>query len=153
MVKSALFHFAFVLLSLVSFTNAQAAPADDQMIVLRAGTPITVTLNQTVSSANAQVGNTVEFMVRNDVVVNGKIVIAAGAMAEGWVKNVQRACPGSPARLVITVESAQAVDGSRVFLQSIPFTVQGQPQSQAPAQARIGTNLSARTRNDARINA
>jgi hypothetical protein len=147
--------------SLMSFNAAPyEAACDDMMVTLRAGTPISLTLNQTVNSHEVQIGNTVEFMVRSNVTVNGQVVIAAGSIAEGMVKNVINPCPDNDcqakcAKLEIVVETAQAVDGQRVFLRSIPFTVKGQccGKCNEPAVANIGASMSARVQNDININA
>lgn len=145
---------------LMSFSPAPSDSCVDAMVTLRAGTPISLTLNQTVNSQDVQIGNTVEFMVRSNVTVNGQVVIAAGSIAEGMVKNVVNPCPGSKckekcAKLEIVVETAQAVDGQRVYLRSIPFTVKGEccGDCNEPAIANIGTSLSARVQNDMNINA
>lgn len=162
MIKSALFTlFAFVSVAMMSFTTIApetAALEEVQVITLRAGTPVSLTLNQTVNADDVQIGNTVEFIVKNNVTVNGKVVIAAGSIAEGMVKDVEGTCKKCKKReycskLEITVETAQAVDGQNVFLNSIPMVIKGDCCCGEPAKANIGTALSARVRNDIKINA
>ena len=46
-------------------------------------------MNEAFSADQVSVGNAIDFMVRSDVTVNGKVVIAAGSIAEGWVKSVR----------------------------------------------------------------
>ncbi len=138
--------------------SAQAHPAATP-ITLRAGTPVSLTLNQTVSSQDVQVGNVVEFMVRSNVTVNGQVVIAAGSIAEGIVKHVEnpchKGCDAKCAKLEIVVETVQAVDGQRVYVRSIPFVVKGEccGRCNEPAIANIGATVSARVQNDTNINA
>ncbi|MCO6479431.1 MAG: hypothetical protein J5I94_22545 [Phaeodactylibacter sp.] len=150
----------FIAAALMSFTAAPSEGGVTTMLTLRAGTPVSLTLNQTVSSHDVQIGNTVEFLVRSNVTVNGQVVIAAGSIAEGMVKNVVNPCPDNSckaqcAKLEIVVETVQAVDGQRVFLRSIPFTIKGEccGRCNEPAVANIGAVLSARVQNDIKINA
>ena len=146
--------FALFVLVASSFT----AQANDLLITLRAGTPVSLTLNQTISSDDAQIGNVVEFLVRSNVTVNGQVVIAAGSIAEGMVTQVTKTCPGCSAecaKLVINVETVQAVDGQRVFLRSIPLTIKGEccGNCNEPAVGNIGKVISARVQNDSQIDA
>ncbi len=149
--------FALLLLAISSLT-ATANDNQDILITLRAGTPVSLTLNQTISSDDAQIGNVVEFMVRSNVTVNGQVVIAAGSIAEGMVTNVTKTCSNCSAecaKLVITVETVQAVDGQRVFLRSIPMTIKGEccGNCNEPAIGNIGRVISARVQNDTQIDA
>lgn len=127
------------------------SPAPYQLLTLTAGTQVSVLLNEAIDAESVAIGNSLDFTVRSNVVVNGKVVIAAGATATGWVKNVKRACGGKCAEITITVESAQAVDGQTVNLRSIPHTVKA-PCCQGTTTASIGTNLTARVLNDVKIN-
>ncbi len=162
MIKSALFTlFAFVSVAMMSFTTTapKSATFDGlSPITLRAGTPVSLTLNQSLNADEAQIGNTVEFIVKNNVTVNGKVVIAAGSIAEGMVKDVEGTCKKCKkkdfcSKLEILVETAQAVDGQNVFLNSIPLIIKGDCCCGEPAKANIGTAVSARVRNDIKINA
>ena len=150
---------AIITMALMSFSASPYEAAEDTMITLRAGTPVSLTLNQSVSSQDVQIGNVVEFLVRSNVTVNGHVVIAAGSIAEGMVKNVVNTCPGGCeakcSKLEIVVETVQAVDGQRVFLRSIPLTVKGEccGRCNEPAVANLGTTLSSRVQNDIKINA
>lgn len=146
-------------IALMSFSTTASMEGEDTMISLRAGTPVSLTLNETVNSQEVQIGHTVEFLVRSNVTVNGQVLIAAGSIAEGMVKNVANPCSNGCdikcAKLEIVVETVQAVDGQRVFLRSIPFTVKGKccGRCEEPAVANIGAVLSSRVQNDIKINA
>ena len=149
--------FALFVFVASSFT-AMANDNHDILITLRAGTPVSLTLNQTISSDDAQIGNVVEFMVRSNVTVNGQVVIAAGSIAEGMVTDVTKTCDKCAedcAKLVISVETAQAVDGQRVYLRSIPLTIKGEccGNCNEPAVGNIGHVVSARVQNDSPIDA
>ena len=112
-----------------------------------------------VSSEEVEIGNTIEFTVRSNVTVNGKVLIAAGAIAEGWVKDVIKTCEGCNAKdqcakLVLVVQNVQAVDGQRVNLRSLPYTVKGKCCcGGGPAVAKFGSVLSSRVLNDIKIDA
>ena len=147
--------FASALLLVAQLSFAASIPAPSmQMITLRAGTAVSLTLNETFNAEDVSVGNAIDFMVRSNVTVNGKVVIAAGAIAEGWVKDVKGACDGTCkgcATITITVESVQTVDGQRIYLRSIPHVIKA-PCCRGAANGNIGTNLSARVLNDIIIN-
>src|SRR5215469_15525306 len=64
-----------------SFAEGQQAAATPATFVLQDGTPIKLRLSQTVSSADAQVNDRVEFEVLEDVMVDNVVVIPKGAAA------------------------------------------------------------------------
>ncbi|MCE7924534.1 MAG: hypothetical protein DYG98_15920 [Haliscomenobacteraceae bacterium CHB4] len=150
--------FVFRSLFAVAFTlanaavNALPAPAFYQLVNLTAGTVVNVTLNESIDAESVSVGNSLDLMVRANVTVNGKVLIAAGATATGWVKSVKKGCDGKCSEITITVENAMAVDGQMVNLRSIPHVVKA-PCCKGTAKADIGANLSARVLNDIKINA
>jgi hypothetical protein len=152
------FRFALIAALAMSTFTASAVPthlsssaAWMQIITLTAGTQVNVMLNELVDSESVTIGNALDFTVRSNVMVNGKVLIAAGATATGWVKNVKKACGGKCVELTITVESATAVDGQTVNLRSIPHIVRV-PCCDGSTTANIGTNLTAHVLNDLKIN-
>ncbi|HMX40760.1 MAG TPA: hypothetical protein PKD78_10550 [Saprospiraceae bacterium] len=159
MIYRASFRFAFI--AAIVFASVQvraAAPcmamppfSVQQLVTLTAGTQVSVMLNEVVDSENIAIGNALDFSVRSNVVVNGKVLIAAGATATGWVKNIKKGCSGKCAELTITVESATAVDGQTINLRSIPHIIRV-PCCNGSTTANIGTNLTAHVLNDTRIN-
>lgn len=158
MFSNLLNRFALVALfaSATTFSTnaAPVQPVENEaftMLILRAGTTVSLQLNQTFTATDVQVGNSLDFLVRSDVTVNGKVVIAAGSLAEGWVKSVANGCNGKCAEITIEVNNVQAVDGQRVNLRSIPHVIKA-PCCGANTSASIGTNLSARVLNDLKIN-
>jgi hypothetical protein len=90
--------------------------------------------------------------VRSNVTVNGKVLIAAGASASGWVKKVKKVANGEYAEITVTVEEAQAVDGQMVRLRSTPHIIKANCAG-SEAILEIGTNLRANVLNDIRIDA
>ena len=116
------------------------------MVMLSAGTPVQVTLNEALDLDVVMTGHAVDFTVRNNVVVNGKVLIAAGAWAAGIVRKVKVGCDGNCGTITITVEEARAVDGSVVRLRSMPHTMNAEV-------ANVGVNLRALVLDDAWVNA
>lgn len=116
-----------------------------------AGTIVSVTLNEVVEINDVEVGNSIDFFVRSNVVVKGNIVIKSGAIAEGWVQKVEKSCDGYCEKITISVENVQAVDGQRIYLRSIPHVVKVNCCSKKdndPAIIPLGTNMSARFLNN-----
>jgi len=137
----------------LNLSAAPSVPAPmDALINLRAGTSVSLTLNEELDPTMLSVGNSVDFMVRSNVTVNGKVVIAAGSIAEGWVKNVTSGCDGQCSKITITVENVQSVDGQRVNLRSIPHTFKAPCCDNSNGKMNIGTNLRAQVLNDIKIN-
>ncbi|MCB9264987.1 MAG: hypothetical protein H6558_08180 [Lewinellaceae bacterium] len=126
-------------------------------VTLYAGTPVYLTLNQEVSSADVEVGHTVDFLVRSNVTVGGKVLIAAGSIAEGRVtkvvKSCGRRCNERCAEVAIAAESVQAVDGQRIYLRGVPYEVKADCFSDTPAVANVGEPVSSRILNNVKINA
>lgn len=140
-------------------TPSFATPPVDVFITLRAGTVVSLTLNEEVSTDEVYVGNTLDFTVRSNVTVNGQVLIAAGTIAEGMVTKVKRACKGQCPEITITVDNVQSVDGQRIFLRSRPHILKAKccnkcgHDDDEPATLQIGTNLSANVLNDIDIDA
>lgn len=154
MIKSTLFSlFATLCVSFLSFTTS--APLDG-IVMLPAGTALSVKLNQTVEANEVEIGNAIEFIVKSNVTVNGKVVIAAGSIAEGTVKNVEKTCNKCKrdycSKLELAVETVQAVDGQNIYVRSIPLVIKGNCRG-AEATANIGATVSARIQNNVKINA
>jgi len=83
-------------------TLAQAATS------VPAGTAITVTIDQSISSKNAQVGQGVVGTVAHDVTVDGKVVIPKGAHAKLVVSSVQASGRlSTPAKLYLRLKSVE----------------------------------------------
>ena len=160
-----LFKICCFLLTLISTTNGFALSVNPNpcptnktafnYVTLPSGTIVYVELNETVSSDKKKVGNTVVFTIRNNVVVNGKIVILAGSTAYGKVKAVSNpcscnACNGDDASITIVVENVQAVDGTMVYLNSSPHTTSGNCM-EGTATIEMGTAITGRVRDNNKI--
>jgi len=88
-------------------------------IVLPDGTELFVETLEEISSKTAVEGDPLTFRVKEDVTVNGKVLIAKGAIAKGVVSNAKKSGRmGKGGDLSIRVESTVTVDGQKVRLRS-----------------------------------
>ena len=83
------------------------------------GTPIKLELTQTLTSGKAKEGEAVTYRTRDDILVNGEIVIAKGAKGLGKVtESKRRGMLGKKGKLEFTVESVTAMNGTPVPLRT-----------------------------------
>jgi hypothetical protein len=89
-------------------------------LVLEDATPIKLRINRTVSSADAHVGDTVDFEVLEDTAINGTLVIAKGGLAFATVTDAQskrRMARGG--KLNINIDYVKLVSGEKAALRAI----------------------------------
>lgn len=100
-------------------TRAQDAPAAAAEVVLPDGTQLNVITTEEISSKTAAEGDALTFKVDEDIVVNGKVVIAKGTLVKGEVSNAKKSGRmGKAGALSIRVLSTEAVDGQKVKLRA-----------------------------------
>lgn len=86
-----------------------------QSVKLEEGTQIRLKLLQDLSSATAQVGQTISFEVLDAVKQDGVVVIAEGAQALGTITLAEpKKSLGRAGKLNIRLEYVKAVDGSKI---------------------------------------
>lgn len=88
--------------------------------VLEDGTPVKLRINRTVSSADAHVGDTVDFEVLEDVAVNGTLVIPKGGLAFATVTEAQskrRMARGG--KLDINIDYVKLLSSEKAALRAI----------------------------------
>ena len=88
--------------------------------VLEEETPVRLRLNRTISSADAHVGDTVDFEVLDDITVNGTLVIPKGGLAFATVTEAQakrRMARGG--KLDINIDYVKLVSGDRAALRAV----------------------------------
>ena len=96
------FSLSLIALCFSFATLAQAATS------VPAGTAITVTIDQSISSKNAHAGQGVVGTVAHDVAVDGKVVIPKGAHAKLVVSSVQASGRlSTPAKLYLRLKSVE----------------------------------------------
>ena len=88
--------------------------------VLEDATPMRLRFNRTVSSADAHVGDTVDFEVLQDISVNGVLVVPKGGLAFGTVTEAQpkrRMARGG--KLEINLDYVKLVDSEKAALRAV----------------------------------
>lgn len=114
---------------------------DGSAIVVQYGTPVKLRLGRTVSSADAHVGDSVDFKVVEDVRSGDIPVIPRGSTALGTVieaKNKHRL--GRGGKLGIRIDCVRLADGSEVPLRATK-AARGGAHTQLMAGAMVGTAL------------
>jgi hypothetical protein len=97
--------------------GAQAATPAQMHISLPNGTPIRLQLAETISTANATLGERVPFVVVEDVVHDGVTVIPEGTAVTGTVAKVSKKLPAAmPDKLALSVDSLTLDDGQKLRL-------------------------------------
>lgn len=113
--KVMLRRISFLLACCMLSMSVQAVPGHS--VILKAGTMIPMSLAHDVHGQSVHVGQMISFKVLNDIVVDGKTVVEAGAMAQGVVSHVKKArMMGLPGELEVAVRSVTAVDGTVIPL-------------------------------------
>jgi len=91
-----------------------------------AGTPVTVKIDQEVSSKEFPAGSKVKASVASDVVIDNVVVIRAGAPAEVTVISSRKAgAVGQAGAITLQVNSIQAVDGTKITITSASLAKTG----------------------------
>ncbi|MET0647839.1 MAG: hypothetical protein ABW208_14580 [Pyrinomonadaceae bacterium] len=88
-------------------------------IVLPDGTELTVITTEEISSKTATEGDPLTFKIDEDVLVNGKVVIARGALVKGEISNAKKSGRmGKGGTLSIRILSTTTVDDQKVKLRA-----------------------------------
>ena len=101
---------------------APAPPADAApvLIKLEDGTPVHLILGETISSADAQVGQTLELEVVDDILVDGVLVVQHGSTAWATVTSAQaKRRMGRAGHLDINIDKVRLADGEKVLLRAV----------------------------------
>jgi hypothetical protein len=90
-----------------------------QTRTLQDGTPVRLRLNSTISSANAHVGETVDFEITEPVISQNYVVIPKGAVALGRVTKVEvKRRFGRAGALELSIDSVRLPDGRTIPLRA-----------------------------------
>jgi hypothetical protein len=93
------------------------APVTKGISVVPDGTEVDLKLAETISSARAMVGQRIRFRVAKDVVVNGYVVIADGALAIGTITKADpKKWAGRSGKLEMSLQDVTAIDGTKIDL-------------------------------------
>jgi hypothetical protein len=118
--------------------SQNATPPENR---LEDGTPVRLRLQRTVSSADAQVDERVDFDVLEEVKVNGIVVIPKGSLALGTVTAAQpkrRMARGG--KLDINIDSVRLANGDKAALRAVK-NLSGGGHTGAMAGAMVATSL------------
>ena len=116
--------------------SAQPAP-----FVLHDGTPVRMRLSRTLSSHDAQLGETVDFEVLDDVKVEDRVVVKRGAVALATVTEAQpKRRMGRGGKLNVNIDSVRLANGDKVALRAIKESKGGGHQG-AMTGAIVGTAI------------
>lgn len=111
-----------VLAALTALSLAQ------QPFVLTDGTPIRVRLNRNISSAHAKVGETVDFDVVEDVLVNGVVVIQRNSRVLATVTEARpKGLMGKAGKLNVNTDHARSILGEKIALRAVKEYKNGDP--------------------------
>lgn len=106
-----------LILLAVIFFNCYPFPVFAETVKLKAGTFVPAVLAQTLSSEESHTGDTVNYTVGSDVVVDGKTVISAGTLIQATVSYAEEArMIGQPGKMSISFVSTTAVDDQKILL-------------------------------------
>ena len=90
-----------------------------QTIAVPDGTEFAVVTAEEISSKTAAEGDPLTFKVADNVTVDGRVVIAEGAIVKGVVSEAQKSgMMGRGGKLNIRIESVAAVDGQKIKLRA-----------------------------------
>ena len=110
---------------LVLALSPSSLPAQ-QPFVLTDGTPLRVRLNRSVSSADAKVGEPVDFDVVEDILVNGAVVIQRGSKVLATVTEAQpKGLMGKAGKLNVSLDHARSVLGEKIALRAVKENERG----------------------------
>lgn len=114
---------------------AAAANSRTQMpVIIPAGTPLTVAIDQDLSSASVNQGQQISFHLTSDYSEFGHVLISQGTAVHGTVAHVaRRSAGGNPGTLTVQVTSVRAVDGTKIPLRGTDKAVGKNRQGQAAA--------------------
>jgi len=121
--------------------QAQAPAASPGKPVLEDGTPVKLRLTRNLSSADARVGDTVDFEVLEEVRVGELLVVPKGGIAWASVTEAQakrRMARGG--KLDVNIDSVRLIDGEKVALRAVK-EAKGGGHTGAMTAAIVGTAI------------
>ncbi|MGB7026365.1 MAG: hypothetical protein WBD72_03660 [Candidatus Acidiferrum sp.] len=119
----------------------QNAGMPDRTFVLEDATPIKLVLGETISSADATVGQLVSFEVVEDILVDGVVVIPNGGTAWATVTAAQtKRRMGRGGKLDLNIDKVRLADGSKTLLSAVK-NAKGGGHTGAMTGAIVATSL------------
>jgi hypothetical protein len=119
----------------------QVAQNPSKAFLLQDGTPVHLVLSENISSADAVTGQTVEFEVVDDVVVEGLLVIPHGSTAWATITDAEhKKRMGRAGKLDMNIDKVRLADGEKVLLRAVK-DVRGGTHTGAMVGAMVVTSL------------
>ena len=95
-------------------------PPSSNKVVLEDGTPVRLRLGRTVSSADAHVGDTVDFDVLDEIKVGDLVVVPKGSTAWATVTEAEhKRRMGRGGKLNMNIDSVRLADGEKAALRAV----------------------------------
>lgn len=117
--------FLFLLSSFV-LLGGTALSQNSKNVVIKAGTIVPLSAVNTVKAADVEEGQTVDFRVSQDVMVDGVCVIKRGSLAKGKVTEAKKSSlAGTKGRLSINVSSLTLSSGEPLFFTNTDVRISG----------------------------
>ena len=89
-------------------------------LVLQDATPVRLRINRTLSSADAAVGDRIDFEVLDEVRIGNTVVVARGGSAIGTVTQAEKKRRmGRGGKLDLTIDFVRAVNGDKIALRAV----------------------------------
>lgn len=108
---------ALVLVVYLAAIVPVSAIAQAVSVSVPVGTLVELVFDQEITPATASMGQRVNLRVANAVVINGKTVVAAGAMAVGEVtQSIRPGAVGKEGQIGVVAKTVPAVDGTTIPL-------------------------------------
>jgi hypothetical protein len=116
------------------------APAAGNAVLVLGGTPLKIALTTAIASNTAHSGDPFQFKALDNLVVDGWIVVAKGALGEGQVMTAESAGGnGHPGKLTLRFDWVYGVDAMKVALSDVPSQQNGEDKKGAASTATIAT--------------
>lgn len=110
----------FCVTTLLVLTSLPVPLQAQSPFLLTDGTPVRVRLNRNLTSADAKVGDPVDFDVVEDIIVNGAVVIERGSRVLATVTDAApKARMGKAGRLTVNIDHARSVLGEKIALRAV----------------------------------
>ena len=133
--------YLFLMMLLLPGLSAQQLSSFPARLVIPDGTPVDLRLSESISSAHAQVGDVLNFVVVKDVSFDHFTVIQAGTVARGFVTGVKgRRLLGMGGHISLKLDSVALVNGDRVKLRASK-QVKGGSRTRLMVGAMVVTGL------------
>jgi hypothetical protein len=113
-------------LAVTFFFMSVTIPMNAETIVIKAGTPIHLELIDNINGNKVKQGQTVDFRVVSDVVIDGKKAITAGSIAKGQIVDQKKSSLlGIPGEVSISIKHVIATDGTMIHLSGSSLSDEG----------------------------